>query len=75
MRCAPQTHEPVNPKPFLRDLTGHTVIVRLKWGMEYKGAAALFVPAHIAVGGRVRRSSDEWAVFGRQAFWSLSMDI
>lgn len=28
---------PVNPKPFLADLTGKQVIVKLKWGMEYKG--------------------------------------
>eukprot|EP00884_Botryococcus_braunii_P012694 jgi/Botrbrau1/21425/Bobra.0216s0040.1 len=28
---------PVNPKPFLNDLTGKAVIVKLKWGMEYKG--------------------------------------
>ncbi|CAI7795155.1 unnamed protein product [Closterium sp. NIES-53] len=28
---------PVNPKPFLNDLTGKQVIVKLKWGMEYKG--------------------------------------
>ena len=27
----------VNPKPFLADLTGKGVIVKLKWGMEYKG--------------------------------------
>lgn len=27
----------VNPKPFLADLTGKQVIVKLKWGMEYKG--------------------------------------
>mmetsp|Transcript_9858 Transcript_9858/g.24613 ORF Transcript_9858/g.24613 Transcript_9858/m.24613 type:complete len:91 (-) Transcript_9858:45-317(-) len=27
----------VNPKPFLNDLTGKPVLVRLKWGMEYKG--------------------------------------
>lgn len=33
---------PVNPKPFLNDLTGKPVIVKLKWGMEYKGA--LFLP-------------------------------
>jgi len=25
------------PKPFLADLTGKSVIVKLKWGMEYKG--------------------------------------
>jgi small nuclear ribonucleoprotein F len=28
---------PVNPKPFLNNLTGKAVIVKLKWGMEYKG--------------------------------------
>jgi len=28
---------PVNPKPFLLELTGKAVIVKLKWGMEYKG--------------------------------------
>merc|ERR1712199_79557 len=28
---------PVNPKPFLADLTGKSVICKLKWGMEYKG--------------------------------------
>ena len=28
---------PVNPKPFLNELTGKQVIVKLKWGMEYKG--------------------------------------
>ncbi len=28
---------PVNPKPFLNDLIGKMVMVKLKWGMEYKG--------------------------------------
>lgn len=28
---------PVNPKPYLNDLTGKQVIVKLKWGQEYKG--------------------------------------
>ncbi|PON75939.1 Sm-like protein Lsm6/SmF [Parasponia andersonii] len=28
---------PVNPKRFLNNLTGKVVIVKLKWGMEYKG--------------------------------------
>jgi len=28
---------PVNPKPFLAQLTGKSVLVKLKWGMEYKG--------------------------------------
>lgn len=31
---------PVNPKPFLNDLTGKSIIVKLKWGMEYKGYLA-----------------------------------
>jgi small nuclear ribonucleoprotein F len=28
---------PVNPKPFLAGQSGKPVLVRLKWGMEYKG--------------------------------------
>ncbi|KAK0555900.1 hypothetical protein OC846_001566 [Tilletia horrida] len=28
---------PINPKPFLQTQTGKQVLVRLKWGMEYKG--------------------------------------
>jgi len=27
----------INPQPFLQALTGKPVIVKLKWGMEYKG--------------------------------------
>lgn len=27
----------VNPKPFLAALTGQFIMVKLKWGMEYKG--------------------------------------
>ena len=51
---------PLNPKPFLNGLTGKPVMVKLKWGMEYKGylvsvdgymnlqvcPAASFRPAH-----------------------------
>jgi len=33
-----QATVPVNPKPFLNELIGELVIVKLKWGMEYKGA-------------------------------------
>jgi len=38
----PSIHPPqatfiVNPKPFLVDLTGQLVKVKLKWGMEYHG--------------------------------------
>ncbi|KAI9184384.1 hypothetical protein H9P43_003437 [Blastocladiella emersonii ATCC 22665] len=36
------TFQPVNPKPFLNDLMGNPVIVRLKWGMEYKGVLAAY---------------------------------
>ncbi|KAF9580945.1 hypothetical protein BGW38_002210 [Lunasporangiospora selenospora] len=28
---------PVNPKPYLNGLTGKPVLVKLKWGQEYKG--------------------------------------
>uniref|UniRef100_A0A1L8DGV7 Sm protein F n=1 Tax=Nyssomyia neivai TaxID=330878 RepID=A0A1L8DGV7_9DIPT len=28
---------PINPKPFLNSLTGKAVMVKLKWGHEYKG--------------------------------------
>uniref|UniRef100_A0A674KA94 Small nuclear ribonucleoprotein F n=2 Tax=Terrapene triunguis TaxID=2587831 RepID=A0A674KA94_9SAUR len=28
---------PLNPNPFLNGLTGKPVMVKLKWGMEYKG--------------------------------------
>ncbi|OBS59576.1 hypothetical protein A6R68_09296, partial [Neotoma lepida] len=31
------TSLPLNPKPFLNGLTGKPVMVKLKWGMEYKG--------------------------------------
>ena len=36
--CGLQT-VPVNPKPFLNELTGKIIIVKLKWGMEYKGVS------------------------------------
>lgn len=30
----------MNPKPFLADLTGKVVRIKLKWGMEYQGILA-----------------------------------
>ena len=30
----------INPKPFLKSLVSKAVIVKLKWGMEYKGLLA-----------------------------------
>lgn len=32
---------PMNPKPFLNELTGKPITVKLKWGMEYKGESGL----------------------------------
>ncbi|KAJ2080125.1 U6 snRNA-associated Sm-like protein LSm6 [Coemansia sp. RSA 988] len=29
--------QPVNPMPFLQSLINNLVVVRLKWGQEYKG--------------------------------------
>jgi len=29
--------QPVNPTPLLNSLAGKPVVVKLKWGMEYKG--------------------------------------
>lgn len=28
---------PINPKPYLNSLTGKSVLIKLKWGHEYKG--------------------------------------
>ena len=39
-RIYPQSQLIVNPKPFLADLTGKNVRVRLKWGQEYQGKLA-----------------------------------
>ncbi|CAH1419749.1 unnamed protein product [Lactuca virosa] len=36
-RLKPMAIVPVNLKPFLNNLTVKPVIVKLKWGMEYKG--------------------------------------
>ena len=33
--------QPVNPKPFLTELTGGDVIVKLKWGMGVHGEPPL----------------------------------
>lgn len=47
---------PVNPKPFLNELTGKAVIVKLKWGMEYKG----FVVSVDAYMNIQLASAEEW---------------
>jgi small nuclear ribonucleoprotein F len=35
--CVPQSSFVINPKPFMADLVGKRVRVKLKWGMEYQG--------------------------------------
>ncbi|GIX66055.1 small nuclear ribonucleoprotein F, putative [Babesia caballi] len=37
-----QVGAPLNPKPFLTKLAGESVLVKLKWGMEYKGVLKSF---------------------------------
>merc|ERR1712212_584248 len=37
MTSAVSVPTPINPKPFLNQLTGQAVIVKLEWGHEYKG--------------------------------------
>ncbi|KCV72825.1 small nuclear ribonucleoprotein F [Fonticula alba] len=32
----------INPKPFLANLTGQMVHVKLKWGMEFRGVLKSF---------------------------------
>lgn len=65
--------QPLNPKPFLAERTGKQVIVKLKWGMEYRGgfersnvglacdASAHLVDARdgLDADGRLIRSSPE----------------
>ena len=40
---------PVNPKPFLNSLTGKSVMVKLKWGHEYKGKTNLYYYPQLAL--------------------------
>jgi len=53
---------PINPKPFLAELTGKPVSVKLKWGMEYKGYL-LSVDAYMNL---QLASTEEW-IGGRLA--------
>jgi hypothetical protein len=41
-RTRTQAQLPCNPKPYLTGLIGKPVMVKLKWGMEYKGALLSF---------------------------------
>ena len=51
--CASAQNVPVNPKPFLQELTGKPCIVKLKWGMEYKGACPRGLSLRCPVGKRL----------------------
>jgi small nuclear ribonucleoprotein (snRNP)-like protein len=65
---------PVNPKPFLNELTGKVVYVKLKWGLEYKGylvstdsymnvqASAPVLTLHACAGSRERDGPAVYAV-------------
>jgi small nuclear ribonucleoprotein F len=56
----------VNPKPFLNDLTGKNVLVKLKWGMEYEGKL-LSVDSYMNVQVRFRRPPARAAARARRA--------
>lgn len=57
----------VNPKPFLQELAGKPVIVKLKWGTEYKGDC--LAPAALAAESLLKIPCC-WSLFHalRQAF-------
>lgn len=59
--------QPLNPKPFLAERTGKQVIVKLKWGMEYRGRFDM---------DRVGLASDASAHLfkARDGFWMLTID-
>ena len=49
---------PMNPKPFLNGLTGKAVMVKLKWGHEYK--VIIYVCGFVFFNGLT-----EYAITGR----------
>jgi small nuclear ribonucleoprotein F len=55
--CGVSQTVPVNPKPFLNSLTGKPVIVKLKWGMEYKGERWCFPLLRCSVATSLTRIS------------------
>eukprot|EP00439_Symbiodinium_sp_Y106_P085701 s914_g29.t1 len=60
---------PVNPKPFLNDLTGKLVLTKLKWGMEYKGTLKGGGPGSQVPGGG-SGSGAKWSVVRQHASFS-----
>ena len=45
-----------NPRPFLQELTGKSIVVKLKWGLEYKG----FLVSHDAYMNLQLASTEEF---------------
>ena len=37
-----QMKTPLNPKPYINELVGKKILVRLKWGMTYTGKFRIF---------------------------------
>ena len=64
---------PVNPKPFLNDLTGKLVIAKLKWGMEYKGASCCLPPGRLAVDADLTLRSRARSKLRAQDIWCRSI--
>jgi len=57
--------QPVNPKPFLAELTGKPVLVRLKWGMEYKGyLVSTDNYMNLQVSKHIHPNNQSWAGLG-----------
>ena len=71
---------PVNPKPFLNDLTGKPIIAKLKWGMEYKGERTRALNTQRRERARRRRreakhaTDDSPPVFFSHAGYLVSVD-
>ncbi|XP_021310971.1 uncharacterized protein LOC110433363 [Sorghum bicolor] len=40
---SPSKTVPVNPKPFKNNLSGKPVVVKLMWGMDYKGIEGVWI--------------------------------
>ena len=59
---------PVNPKPFLQDLAGKPVLVKLKWGMEYRGLL-VSVDAYMNLQVRACGQASAWSVRACERGW------
>ncbi|GFE53775.1 small nuclear ribonucleoprotein [Babesia ovis] len=55
-----QVSAPLNPKPFLVNLVGQNVFVKLKWGMEYKDAMPGFLKSFDSYMNLELDGAEEW---------------